>query len=124
MSYPYQIRSFEEYQVAYKKSVENPESFWEEIASNFKWHKKWDAVLNWNFSEPKVEWFKGGQLNITENCLDRWVEIQPNATAIIWEANNPDEKDRTLTYKELHQQVGFQTPYTNGLLPCNGRWCW
>lgn len=106
MSYPYQIRSFEEYQVAYKKSVENPESFWEEIASNFKWHKKWDAVLNWNFSEPKVEWFKGGQLNITENCLDRWVEIQPNAPAIIWEANNPDEKDRTLTYKELHQQVG------------------
>lgn len=106
MSYPYQIRSFEEYQVAYKKSVENPESFWEEIASNFKWHKKWDAVLNWNFNEPKVEWFKGGQLNITENCLDRWVEIQPNAPAIIWEANNPDEKDRTLTYKELHQQVG------------------
>jgi acetyl-CoA synthetase len=106
MSYPYQIRSFEEYQVAYKKSVENPESFWEEIASNFKWHKKWDALLNWNFSEPKVEWFKGGQLNITENCLDRWVEIQPNAPAIIWEANNPDEKDRTLTYKELHQQVG------------------
>ena len=106
MSYPYQIRSFEEYQVAYKKSVENPESFWEEIASNFKWHKKWDALLNWNFSEPKVEWFKGGQLNITENCLDRWVEIQPNAPAIIWEANNPDEKVRTLTYKELHQQVG------------------
>ena len=106
MSYPYQIKSFEEYQSAYKKSIENPEAFWEEIATNFKWHKKWDAVLNWNFSEPKVEWFKGGQLNITENCLDRWAETQPNASAIIWEANNPDEKDRTLTYKELHQQVG------------------
>jgi acetyl-CoA synthetase len=106
MSYPYQIKSFEEYQIAYKKSVENPESFWEEIATNFKWHKKWDAVLNWNFSEPKVEWFKGGQLNITQNCLDRWMEIQPDAPAIIWEANNPEEKDRTLTYKELHQQVG------------------
>ena len=106
MSYPYQIKSFEEYQSAYKKSVENPETFWEEIATNFKWHKKWDAVLYWNFNEPKVEWFKGGQLNITENCLDRWVETQPDAPAIIWEANNPEEKDRTLTYRELHQQVG------------------
>lgn len=106
MSYPYQIKSFEEYQSAYKKSIENPEAFWEEIATNFKWHKKWDDVLNWNFNEPKVEWFKGGQLNITENCLDRWVETQPDVPAIIWEANNPEEKDRTLTYKELHQQVG------------------
>ena len=101
MSYPYQIKSFEEYQSAYKKSVENPESFWEEIAANFKWHKKWDAVLNWNFNEPKVEWFKGGQLNITENCLDRWAESQPNTPAIIWEANNPNEKSVTITYKEL-----------------------
>ena len=87
MSYPYQINSLEQYQQDYKKSVEQPEAFWGEIAEHFKWHKKWDTVLNWNFNEPKVEWFKGGQLNITENCLDRWVETQPDAPAIIWEAN-------------------------------------
>ena len=105
MSYPYQIKSLEEYQNAYQKSVDHPEEFWAGIADNFKWHKKWDSVLDWNFNEPKVEWFKGGKLNITENCLDRWVETQPDAPAIIWEANDPTEKDRTLTYKELHFKV-------------------
>ena len=105
MSYPYQIKSLEEYQNAYQKSVDHPEAFWAGIADNFKWHKKWDSVLDWNFNEPKVEWFKGGKLNITENCLDRWVETQPDAPAIIWEANDPTEKDRTLTYKELHFKV-------------------
>ena len=105
MSYPYQIKSLEEYQNAYQKSVDHPEEFWAGIADNFKWHKKWDSVLDWNFNEPKVEWFKGGKLNITENCLDRWVETQPDAPAIIWEANDPTEKDKTLTYKELHFKV-------------------
>ena len=105
MSYPYQIKSLEEYQNAYQKSVDHPEEFWADIADNFKWHKKWDSVLDWNFNEPKVEWFKGGKLNITENCLDRWVETQPDAPAIIWEANDPTEKDKTLTYKELHFKV-------------------
>jgi acetyl-CoA synthetase len=101
MSYPYQLTSLEAYQNAYRKSVENPESFWATIAENFTWHKKWDSVLNWNFNEPKVEWFAGGKLNITENCLDRWAATQPNTPAIIWEANDPNEKGVTLTYKEL-----------------------
>ncbi len=105
MSYPYQIKSLEEYQNAHQKSVDHPEEFWAGIADNFKWHKKWDSVLDWNFNEPKVEWFKGGKLNITENCLDRWVETQPDTPAIIWEANDPTEKDKTLTYKELHFKV-------------------
>jgi len=101
MSYPYQLTSLEAYQNAYRKSVENPESFWATIAENFTWHKKWDSVLNWNFNEPKVEWFAGGKLNITENCLDRWAATQPNTPAIIWEANDPNEKGVTITYKEL-----------------------
>jgi len=101
MSYPYQLTSLEAYQNAYRKSVENPESFWATIAENFNWHKKWDSVLNWNFNEPKVEWFAGGKLNITENCLDRWAATQPDTPAIIWEANDPNEKGVTLTYKEL-----------------------
>ena len=105
MNYPYQIQSFEQYQKAYQKSIEDPENFWEDIAQHFTWQKKWDKVLDWEFNTPKVEWFKGGKLNITENCLDRWVATQPDTAAIIWESNNPHEASRTLTYKELHQQV-------------------
>jgi len=101
MSYPYQIKSVQHYHEQYQKSINDPTSFWSEIADNFVWHKKWDHVLNWNFSEPKVEWFAGGKLNITENCLDRWAATQPNVPAIIWEPNEPSEKNRTITYKEL-----------------------
>ncbi|MBI3883516.1 MAG: AMP-binding protein, partial [Sphingobacteriales bacterium] len=105
MAYPHQIKSEEEYNVAYKKSVNDPEGFWAGIAENFQWQKKWDKVLDWNFKEPSIKWFEGGQLNITENCLDRWVKTQPDAPAIIWEPNDPKEKNKILTYKELHEQV-------------------
>ncbi len=105
MSYPYQIKSFEQYQTAYQKSIEQPEEFWEDIAQHFTWQKKWDKVLDWEFNTPKVEWFKGGKLNITENCLDRWVATQPETPAIIWESNNPHEASRNITYKALHQKV-------------------
>ncbi len=105
MNYPYQIKSFKQYQSDYKKSIEDPESFWAAVAENFVWKKKWDKVLEWNFTEPKIEWFKGAKLNITENCLDRHLEKNADTPAIIWEPNNPAEPTRTLTYKELHQQV-------------------
>jgi acetyl-CoA synthetase len=105
MSYPYQIKTLEQYKAAYKSSVENPEAFWENIAENFYWQKKWDKVLTWNFKEPSVKWFEGAKLNITENCLDRWVKTQPDTPAIIWEPNDPKEQHRTITYKELHFQV-------------------
>ncbi len=105
MSYPFQIKSFDEYKAAYKKSVDDPESFWSNVAENFKWHRKWDKVLEWNFKEPTIEWFKGGKLNITENCLDRHLEKSGNTPAIVWESNDPKEAGRTLTYKQLHQQV-------------------
>ena len=85
------ITTFEEYQSEYKKSVENPEAFWAEQADTFTWRKKWDKVLEWNFEEPKVEWFIGGKLNITENCLDRHLKTRGDKAAIIWEPNNPEE---------------------------------
>jgi acetyl-CoA synthetase len=100
-----QIKSFEEYQEAYRKSVEDPEGFWGSIAETFTWKKKWDKVLEWNFDEPKVEWFKGGKLNITENALDRHLELRGDKTAVIWEPNDPGEKPISLTYKELHSKV-------------------
>lgn len=99
------ISSFEEYQSEYARSVDAPEKFWEDIAENFVWRKKWDKVLEWNFTEPLVKWFVNGKLNITENCLDRHLQTHPDKTAIIWEPNNPDEEGQSLTYRELHEDV-------------------
>lgn len=103
--YPYQIKSLEDYHQAYQKSVEQPEAFWAEIAENFVWKKKWEKVLEWNFTQPSVKWFQGGTLNITENCLDRHLEIRGNETALIWESNDPREASRTFSYSELHHKV-------------------
>ena len=100
-----QINSFEEYKEVYAYSVQNPEGFWGDVAEHFTWKKKWDQVLNWNFSEPKVEWFPGAQLNITENCLDRHLAERGEDLAIIWESNDPNEASRTLSYRELHREV-------------------
>ena len=100
-----QVTSFEQYQSEYKRSVENPEAFWAEQAQNFNWKKKWDKILEWDFTEPNVKWFIGGKLNITENCLDRHLEKRGGQTAIIWEPNNPKEEGRKISYKELHAEV-------------------
>ena len=105
MSYPYQIKTMESYKKDYKESLDQPETFWARIAETFTWKKKWDNVLEWNFKDPDIKWFKGGKLNITENCLDRHLEKNANTPAIIWESNNPDEHHRVLTYKELHFKV-------------------
>ncbi len=105
MSYPFQIQSYEAYQNAYKKSVDDPEGFWSEVANHFLWRKRWDKVLKWNFKDPKVEWFKGAKLNITENCIDRHLGMLGNKPAIIWESNDPEEHHRILTYRDLHFKV-------------------
>jgi acetyl-CoA synthetase len=101
----HQIQSWEEYQEIYKKSVTDPEGFWAEIADSFQWRKKWDEVLNWNFEGPNVKWFEGGQLNITENCLDRHVAERGDQAAIIWEPNDPNDEEVRWTYRELLAKV-------------------
>jgi acetyl-CoA synthetase len=85
--------------------VENPEQFWATVAENFSWKKKWDKVLSWNFEEPKVEWFAGAKLNITENCIDRHLATLGDKPAIIWEPNDPNERVRVVTYNRLHKRV-------------------
>ena len=105
MNYPYQIKTLDQYQQAWKKSIDDPASFWSEIATHFVWKKKWDKALEWNFKEPAVKWFQGGQLNITENCLDRHLNDKGNQPAIIWEPNNPDDTQRLITYNELYEMV-------------------
>ena len=105
MAYPFQLTSMEAYQAAYRQSVADPEAFWAEIAQHFTWRKPWDSVLEWNFEEPSVQWFKGAKLNITENCLDRHLASLGDQPAIIWEPNDPKEQQRILTYRDLHAQV-------------------
>jgi acetyl-CoA synthetase len=106
MSYPYLIRTAEEYKAAYEKSIQDPEGFWADVASTFLWRKRWDKVLEWNFESPEVKWFQGARLNITENCLDRHLETMGNNPAIIWEPNDPEEHHRMITYRDLHHKVG------------------
>ncbi|MFM7645868.1 MAG: acetate--CoA ligase [Sphingomonadales bacterium] len=105
MSYPYQIKTHAQYNKEYARSIQDPEAFWSSIADHFIWKKKWDRVLDWNFTEPRVAWFSGAQLNITENCLDRHLPEKADQPAIIWEPNDPNEPNRVLTYRELHRQV-------------------
>ncbi len=101
----FQINSIEEYNEAYKASVETPEKFWDEIADNYQWRKRWDKTLEWNFTEPDVKWFINGKLNITENCIDRHLEQRGNKLALIWEANDPKERSIRYTYRELYTNV-------------------
>ena len=102
----YHIKHLEEYFHVYRKSVRDPENFWEEIAEeHFVWRKKWDKVLEWDFSKPEIKWFQGAKLNITENCIDRHLRIRGEKTAILFEPNNPEEEAQHITYKELHGQV-------------------
>src|SRR5688572_21421368 len=105
MSYPYQVTSAEQYTSVYKKSVEDPEGFWSDVAAHFNWRKPWNRVLEWDFKKPAIKWFSGAKLNITENCLDRHLEKLGNTPAIIWEPNDPDEQQRILTYRELYDKV-------------------
>lgn len=101
----FQISSFEAYQSVYKESVHNPEKFWEGIASHYSWMKKWDKVLDWEFTTPSVKWFEGGQLNITENCFDRHLDARGEKTALLWEPNDPKEHVQRFTFRELHEKV-------------------
>ncbi|WP_100611404.1 acetate--CoA ligase [Confluentibacter lentus] len=102
----YHIKHLEEYYQVYRKSVREPENFWEEVAEeHFMWQKKWDNVLSWDFSKPEVKWFEGAKLNITENCIDRHLATRGEKTAIIFEPNSPDEAAEHITYNQLHERV-------------------
>ena len=99
------IASFEEYQAEYRRSVEDPEGFWADQAEHFQWRKPWDKVLEWNFTEPRIAWFQGGKLNITENCLDRHLSERGDQVALLFEPNDPTAPVQRYTYRELHAAV-------------------
>lgn len=102
----YHIKNFEEYFHIYRKSVRNPEGFWEEVAEeHFMWRKRWDHVLSWDFKKPEIRWFEGGKLNITENCIDRHLRIRGDKTALLFEPNDPKEPSEHITYNDLYKRV-------------------
>jgi acetyl-CoA synthetase len=93
------------YQALYQRSIADPERFWSDQANLFlDWSKPWDTTLEFDYPKGEISWFKGGKLNVSVNCLDRHLKSRGNQTAIIWEGDNPDH-DKTITYKELHQEV-------------------
>jgi acetyl-CoA synthetase len=102
----YSIKHLEEYFQVYRKSINKPEIFWEEIAEeHFSWYKKWDNVLQWNFEKPEIKWYKGAKLNITENCIDRHLRTKGEKTAILFEPNDPNKKAQHISYNELSKKV-------------------
>ena len=102
----YQINSNKNYVEYYQDSVNDPEKFWDELASeNFIWEKKWSKVVDWDFRKARINWFKDAKLNITINCLDRHANENPNKTAIIFEPNNPNENNKSYSYLELLKEV-------------------
>ena len=110
------INSLYEFQHATKQAIENPESFWNNIANEFRWKSPWKQTLAYDFLTPEIKWFVGGKLNITENCLDRYLTTQPNKTAILFEPNDPTEEAQHITYKDLHSRVC----QTANMLKANG----
>lgn len=102
----YHIKHLEEYYHVYRQSVQRPEQFWGEIAEeHFLWRKPWESILDYDLKEPRVTWFKGAQLNITENCIDRHLLTRGDQTAILFEPNDPNEATQHITYHELHERV-------------------
>ena len=102
----------ERYEADYKRSIEDNDGFWNEKAKEFlTWSKEWDTTVEYDFPKGEVQWFKGGKLNVSVNCLDRHLDTRGDQPAIIWESDDP-EVDKTYTYKELHAEV---CRFANGL---------
>jgi acetyl-CoA synthetase len=104
MSEKAHIKSMEQYQQMYDRSIKDPDGFWAEQAENFTWFKKWDSVRSFDFTDGDIKFYEGGKTNICYNALDRQLEARGDQVAIIWEGNDTDD-DSTLTYRELHTEV-------------------
>ncbi|TDS64993.1 acetate--CoA ligase [Myroides indicus] len=105
MSY-YKIENLEQYFKHYKKSVREPRKFWGKIAEeNFVWYQAWDKVFEFDMEEARFEWFTNAKLNIVKNCIDRHLAKRGEKTAIIFEPNNPEEKEQRISYNDLYARV-------------------
>ena len=99
------IKSFRQYKEIYKHSINDPQDFWAEKAKDLHWFKKWENVLEYDFTEAYVKWFEGGKINVSYNCLDRHLySWRKNKAALIWIGENSDES-KIYTYQMLHTEV-------------------
>jgi len=97
--------SMADYKKLYRKSIDNPDEFWSEMADQLEWFKKWEKVCEWDFNKPELKWFVGGKLNVSYNCLDKHIkEGRGNKAALIWQGE-PLEENRVFTYQQLHYHV-------------------
>jgi acetyl-CoA synthetase len=95
-----------DYDAMYKASLENPDAFWADMAhKHLSWMRPWTKVSDWNYADPKINWFVGGQLNVSANCLDRHLATRADQTAILWEPDSPTEAPRRITYRQAHDRV-------------------
>ena len=109
----FKLKTKEEFLKAQQRAISDPEVFWGEIASTFVWKTPFEKVVQYDWNDTHTtEWFSGGELNITESCLDRHVENHPDKLALIWEPNEPQDTAVKLTYKELLDEV---CKFANGL---------
>jgi len=108
MSRSTHVKSTDQYREMYKRSLEDPDGFWSEVADEFYWDKKWNRVADYNFDLSKepvfIKWFEGGRTNMAYNCLDRHLKERGDQDALLWEGNEPTQ-DRKLTYRQLHAEV-------------------
>ena len=101
----FRIESESQYNEFYQESMDSTDTYWAKIAETFKWKKPWDSVRSGSFDNLDMKWFDGATLNITENCLDRHVETNPDKVAIIWEPNDPKDPTIKFTYKDVLENV-------------------
>ena len=95
----------EKYQQMYQQSINQPERFWAEQATEFlTWDTPWQTICNYDFARGEATWFGGGKLNVAVNCIDRHLANRADQTALIWEGDEPSD-DKKITYAELHEQV-------------------
>ncbi len=101
----FHIKSKSDYDQQYQVSIDDPQKFWGEVAGEYFWFQKWSEVSNCDLSQARIRWFENGKTNIAYNCLDRHLARHAEKIAIIWEGNDPPEKNRKITYKELHEKT-------------------
>ncbi len=93
------------YRTLYRQSIDEPEAFWSKQAEKFlQWIQPWSEVVSYDYPKGEINWFTGGKLNVSVNCLDRHLKDRADQVAIIWEGDDP-AKDQKITYRQLHEQV-------------------
>ena len=101
------ISSLDHYKNLYEDSIKSPDNFWGKIAKRIDWFEPWDRVSNYNFNKGEINWFTGGKLNASYNCIDRHINAgYGNEVAIIWEGNDP-KQSRKFTYSDLLKEVSL-----------------